>query len=147
MASSRHTQYRPLQHWEEDEALLSNTTSATTSLDQSDDAQRASKKPSWYKTVLPWILHGALLLTSASMLAFALHSTRRSAQNCTAKLSEYSPGLAAFDDDNYLTVRFHGSFGLPSPYKGPPNPDVDARWSEVENSEPIPLVTYRGEQQ
>ncbi|KAL8893984.1 MAG: hypothetical protein Q9207_008561 [Kuettlingeria erythrocarpa] len=46
---------------------------------------------------------------------------------------DVAPGLAAFDDDDYQTVRFHGSFGLPSPYKGPPNPDVDAKWSEIEN--------------
>lgn len=44
-----------------------------------------------------------------------------------------APGLDALSDD-YQTIRFRGSFGLPSPYKGPPGPEVDARWSEIENS-------------
>ncbi|KAI4158564.1 MAG: hypothetical protein LQ342_007303 [Letrouitia transgressa] len=35
-------------------------------------------------------------------------------------------GLDAFDND-FRTVRFRGSFGLPSPYKGPPSPDVEAK--------------------
>lgn len=37
--------------------------------------------------------------------------------------------------DEYEIVRFRGSFGLPSPYKGPVTPEVDAKWSEIENSE------------
>ena len=42
-------------------------------------------------------------------------------------------------NDDYQEVRFRGSFGLPSPYKGPPTPEVDARWSEIEKSK-IPLL-------
>ena len=37
--------------------------------------------------------------------------------------------------DEYQTVRFRGSFGLPSPYKGPVTPEVDAKWREIEDSE------------
>lgn len=45
-----------------------------------------------------------------------------------------APGLLALNDD-YQTVRFRGSFGLPSPYKGPVTPEVDAKWREIEDSE------------
>ena len=48
-----------------------------------------------------------------------------------------APGLLAFNDQ-YQTVRFDGRFGKTSPYKGPVTPEVDARWSRIENSKRKP---------
>ncbi|CAD6580528.1 MAG: hypothetical protein ASARMPRED_000240 [Alectoria sarmentosa] len=62
----------------------------------------------------------------------SLAMTRSTGRSCISKLSEYSPGLLALNDE-YQTVRFRGSFSLPSPYKGPVTPEVDAKWSEIEN--------------
>lgn len=33
-------------------------------------------------------------------------------------------------DDNYQTWKFNGTFRDNSPYKGPPNVDVDKAWAE-----------------
>ena len=85
------------------------------------------KRPQLYL----WFLQLVLLTISVSLLLFTYNTA--SHQDCIRTTSVYSPALDALKE-GYRIVQFNGSLSAPSPYKGPPNSDVDAAWKSIAES-------------
>lgn len=124
------TCYTPLGHEEDKNETVRNSSS-----DSFDDKapfyqEVSTTHISTLWKVFPWLVHLILLLSSTTMFLAALSMRHGLSQNCVRKLSSPSPALHLISDE-YETWRFNGSFDLPSPYKGPPSPAVDAAWGKI----------------
>ncbi|OJJ96394.1 hypothetical protein ASPACDRAFT_1859603 [Aspergillus aculeatus ATCC 16872] len=77
-----------------------------------------------------WTLHLLFFLLSFSLLISACRLHRPSSTNrkCAEQLSAYSPFTHLVE---YEDVRFQGSLFDTNPYKGPPNPHLDAAWGHI----------------
>ena len=79
--------------------------------------------------LISWCLQAILFTVSCYMLYIAKYGSN---QDCQAKTAVWSP---AYDDLGYehTTIKFNGSFSAENKYKGPPSPELDAAWSEIED--------------
>ena len=85
------------------------------------------KRPQLYL----WFLHLISLIFFVISLSFLLFAWNTGSRlDCIQQTSTFSPALDALKS-GYQTVQFIGSLSAPSPYKGPPNPDVDAVWKRI----------------
>lgn len=92
MQSEKNTVYVPIHQSEDDEAVLSDSSSVLTP-DQLCESERHSKRSNSYSAALPWLLHVMLLSISAFFLVVSLAITRSSGRSCISKLSEYCKPL------------------------------------------------------
>lgn len=78
---------------------------------------------------ITWVFQSVLFLASCLILYLARYGTINDCQSVT---TVWSP---AYDDlgFDFDTVRFNGSFDAESRFKGAPNDDIDAAWSEIED--------------
>ena len=79
-----------------------------------------------------WILQAIMFLLSCFVFQLSWYMGGSNTR-CVEKLSMFSPGLHLFND-NYEERRFTGTFKADSPWKGPPNLDVDTAWAIVAES-------------
>ena len=84
---------------------------------------------------------GILLLIFSSVVMFALGNLVFSSQpsiesQVTKRISSYSPLLK--DYNRILReIRFNGTLEWPSPYRGPPAPEIDKAWNRVTMVRPL----------
>ncbi|CAF9941456.1 MAG: hypothetical protein HETSPECPRED_003233 [Heterodermia speciosa] len=123
--------YLPLQKSSAGEAFVSDTDN-TNWCERSGSRDRFARSSNSLRAAALWLLQAILFSLSVTVLVVSRKQHHSSAMDCVFRLSQYSPGLEALSDD-YQTVRFKGSFSFPSPYKGPPTPEVDKKWNEIEN--------------
>ena len=83
-------------------------------------------------TLWLWILQAIIFLSSCAVLQLSWYMGS-SKTRCVEKLSMFSPALHLFGDD-YEERRFTGTFKADSPWKGPPNIEVDNAWAIIAES-------------
>jgi len=120
--------YRPENELDDDgssEKLLGAHSQPSTSTTRSIDA--------WTRIWWPWVAHGIFFtLYTVVFLGLILHTydrqTEATKKLCLLQHSTYSP---VHDIVEYSSVRFNGSLNFPSPYRGPPTPEVDVAWDRI----------------
>ncbi|KAG2148153.1 uncharacterized protein EDB93DRAFT_1250211 [Suillus bovinus] len=94
-----------------------------------DDAEwfGAGHRPKLHTIVRVWpmLSHGALICTS--ILFFALWMGTPS-PHLRDDIAIYSPANGAVEP---MVVKFNGTIGWPSIYRGPPSPEIDAAWNRI----------------
>ncbi|KAH7919152.1 hypothetical protein BV22DRAFT_1041177 [Leucogyrophana mollusca] len=108
-------QYSPIGGVDDDEAKLLH--------DGAEGFPAAPRPNSRFLRLLPWLSHGVLIC--ASMVFFTLWMLAPSPD----ALVLYSPANEAIESIGI--IRFNGSLGAPSIYRGSPSPEVDAAWERV----------------
>ncbi|OKL63126.1 hypothetical protein UA08_01258 [Talaromyces atroroseus] len=101
------------------------------------------RKPSKLRR-LAWILRSGWALSVILLFWLLVHlwlSDRGLQQKCFRETSSYTPLLGQVPD-TLQEFRFNGSIRWPSPYRGPPSPDVDRAWEKISMFRPlnIPLT-------
>ncbi|GJP93025.1 DUF3328 domain protein [Aspergillus niger] len=74
-----------------------------------------------------WALQSAILACSLALFVLS-RCGEPSEAACTRKMSSYSPALEAVE---YHDETLQGEFMQPSPFRGTPTPELDARWEEI----------------
>lgn len=106
--------------------------------------------PKGYRTHLLWVTHTIYLTAITGILAFflfesssasALDCTRQeniwcqllNARHCYHTNSRIAPALSAILP--YKSLYFNGTLDYPSPFRGTPNPTLDAAWETLVKKE------------
>ncbi|OQE13530.1 hypothetical protein PENFLA_c046G03079 [Penicillium flavigenum] len=95
------------------------------------------------------LVHPYLGWALAVLLAVALVANQQSFeqyinQDCQKQLSSYSPLLEGLNMHSPV-IRVNGSLDWPSPYRGPPSPEVDAAWNRISIIRPLDIPLTRDE--
>ncbi|RAL00024.1 oxidase ustYa family protein [Aspergillus ibericus CBS 121593] len=101
---------------------------------QSEKLDRALKsktdqkdKSCTQRLIWGWVLQSVMLVGSLTLLILSWYG-EPSEVACTRKMFPYSPALEAVE---YHDETLQGEFMQPSPFRGTPTPEIDARWEEI----------------
>ncbi|KAJ5735310.1 uncharacterized protein N7483_000435 [Penicillium malachiteum] len=94
-----------------------------------DDFESSNLQSSRFRTPKwLWGLHILLFILSFTILIISWRQSYPTDSTCAKQLSAYSPFTGLVE---YETRRFHGALSDTNPYKGPPNPRLDAEWKRI----------------
>ncbi|KAK7965737.1 Cyclochlorotine biosynthesis protein O [Apiospora aurea] len=82
----------------------------------------------WLRTNWSWVLQTAMLLCSSTLF---LLSWYHEPSDATCTRSGHRRAAPALEAVTYHDETLQGEFLQPSPYRGTPTPEIDARWEEI----------------
>lgn len=100
--------------------------------DENDDRSMKIFNPQPTKQTHRYLSFFLGLLCGLILVSFAygiFHIKFRNA--CTHKISNWSPALSIFTDNDFSAQRFQDALRTPNKYRGSPSPDIDDAWDEI----------------